>query len=468
MEAGTCCRFSTILAEHRFIIAASPVGTVVLMVQLTFLGGVGEIGGNKFLVKDGDSRILLDFGMSLGARGQFFSEPFLAPRDEHGLISLGILPDVEGLYRDGENPPVEAVVLSHAHIDHSMCISLLNRKIPVYCGETTLAILKALSEMRPKGFENDLEGIGFRTFRTGDKISVGSMEIEPVHVDHSIPGSYGFLVRTSRGTIAYSGDFRAHGPRSDLTRDFAERAAGAQPELFLCEGTNLVRGDLRSEVEVLEKADHVVKKTKGLVLASFSVADIDRLRTFHEIAERNNRILAVSMKQAYLLRSLSNDKNLKVPNIEDDPHIAVYQRSKKTYYHWERDILSEGTVKTSKDIRDMQHKVILASSSYDMNEVLDIRPGPGGAFVNSSSEPFNEEMEMDHERFVNWLNHFGLPMYQIHSSGHMMPTELREVIAKVKSKRLVPIHTEQPELFRLFINDLCMVEQVSKGSTVEV
>jgi ribonuclease J len=438
------------------------------LVQIDLLGGVGEIGGNKFLVRDKDVRILLDFGMSLGLRGQFYSEPFLAPRDIQGLISLGIIPEVVDLYRDGEEPPIDAVILSHAHIDHSMCISLLNRNIPVYCGETTLAILQTLSEMRPKGFENDLEGIQFKTFRTGDKIDFQSIQLEPVHVDHSIPGSYGFLIHTSGGTIAYSGDFRAHGSKSDLTTDFVQAAKRSRPDLFLCEGTNLVRGDLRTEQEVLEKSDHVVKKTKGLVLANFSSADIDRLRTFHEIAEANDRILAVTMKQAYLLRALAKDKHLEVPDVLHDAHIAVYQRSKKTFFHWEKDILGATSVKTAKDIRETQNKVILASSSYDMNEVLEIHPGPAGAFINSSSEPFNEEMEMDHERFINWLNHFGLPMYQIHSSGHMMPTELREAIGEIAPKRLLPVHTEQPELYRLFVKDLTEVELGTKGSTVTV
>ena len=438
------------------------------MVKIDLLGGVGEIGGNKFLVKDGNSKILLDFGMSLGLRGQFFSEPFLAPRDGQGMITLGILPDIPELYREGESAAVEGVILSHAHIDHSMCISLLNRKIPVYCGETTLTILRALSEMRPKGFENDLDAIDFRTFRTGDKIDFGALKLEPVHVDHSIPGSYGFLIRTSNGTIAYSGDFRAHGSKADLTQDFVTAAEESQPEIFLCEGTNLVRGDLRTEAEVLEKSDYVVRKTRGLVLASFSTADIDRLRTFHEIAKKNDRVLAVSMKQAYLLRSLGKDPHLAIPDVTNDNHIAVYQRTKKVYYHWEKDILGATNAKTSKDIREAQDRMILASTAYDMNEVLDIKPGPGGAFINSSSEPFNEEMEIDHDRFINWLDHFGLPMYQIHSSGHMMPTELRETIGTVKSKRLLPIHTEQPELYKLFVKDLTRVEVGSKGSTIEV
>ncbi len=436
------------------------------MVKLTFYGGAEEIGGNKILVEDKDRRILLDFGMSLTDRGRFFSEPFLSPRDEQGLIQLGIVPEVDGLYKGEEEPAVDAVVLSHAHIDHSMCVSLLNRKIPVYCGETTWLIVEALSGMRQKGFENNLTGVQFKTFRTGDKLDFGSIQVEPVHVDHSMPGSYGFLISTSDGTIAYSGDFRAHGPRADMTQDFAKKAKASEPTMFLCEGTNLVRGDLRTEGEVLEKTGHVVEKTKGLVLANFSTADIDRLKTFHEIARKAGRTLAVSLKQAYLLKSLLTDKNLTVPDPIRDPNIVVYQKAKKTYFHWEQEIIEQAHVKTSKDVKEMQGKFLLASSSYDMNEVLDIRPGPGGAFINSSSEPFNEEMEIDRERFVNWLDHFGLPMYQIHSSGHMMPTELRETIAQINPKRLVPIHTEQPRLFELFVKDLATVDRVQKGSSL--
>jgi mRNA degradation ribonuclease J1/J2 len=39
------------------------------------------------------------------------------------------------------------------------------------------------------------------TFRTGDKFRIGSLEVEPIHVDHSVPGAYGFIIYTSAGWI---------------------------------------------------------------------------------------------------------------------------------------------------------------------------------------------------------------------------------------------------------------------------
>jgi len=88
------------------------------LVKITFYGGAGEIGGNKILVEDHSSRVMLDFGMSLTDRGRFFSEPFLSPRDEQGLIQLGITPSLPGLYRGEPEPAAAGVVLSHSHIDH--------------------------------------------------------------------------------------------------------------------------------------------------------------------------------------------------------------------------------------------------------------------------------------------------------------------------------------------------------------
>jgi ribonuclease J len=40
-----------------------------------------------------------------------------------------------------------------------------------------------------------------------------------------------------------------------------------------------------------------------------------------------------------------------------------------------------------------------------------------------------------------------LPIHQIHASGHANGIEIREMIKEIGPKKLVPIHTEKPELF---------------------
>ena len=69
--------------------------------QITFYGGVHEIGGNKFLVEDKDTKIFLDFGMQMGKVNQYFAE-FVNPRICNGmgdLFEFGLLPKLKGLYR---------------------------------------------------------------------------------------------------------------------------------------------------------------------------------------------------------------------------------------------------------------------------------------------------------------------------------------------------------------------------------
>jgi mRNA degradation ribonuclease J1/J2 len=100
--------------------------------------------------------------------------------------------------------------------------------------------MKAFAEITPKSFDNDIEGLEFRAFRTGDKVKIGSIEIEPVHVDHSVPCAYGFVIHTSEGAIVYTGDFRLHGTKPEMTRDFVRVAAESKPIAMLCEGTNMI------------------------------------------------------------------------------------------------------------------------------------------------------------------------------------------------------------------------------------
>jgi len=113
------------------------------MPSLTFYGGVGEIGGNKILLEDGDTKIFLDFGMNFTRYGKYYAE-FLQPRTCNGigdLLEFGIIPDIDNIYRNDllenegrkltEEPMVDGVIVSHSHADHVWHISLLHKDIPI-------------------------------------------------------------------------------------------------------------------------------------------------------------------------------------------------------------------------------------------------------------------------------------------------------------------------------------------------
>jgi ribonuclease J len=433
---------------------------------LTFYGGVNEIGGNKILLKDGDTAVFLDFGMSFALRKQYYSPPLLSPKSEKSLQELGILPKLEGVYRFDDKPlAVDAIFISHGHMDHSAYLSFVKREVPVYCGETTKIILQAFGEIRKADLEFNVEGIDFHAFRTGDAVKVDGLEIEPVHVDHSLPGAYGFIIHTSRGAVVYTGDFRDHGAKDEMTREFVERARAAEPVAVVCEATNMTNVSVSSEREVEAKLNHVVSQTEGLVLAEFAYTDVDRLNSFYRTALKNNRYLAVSLRQAYLMEALSGDRKLRIPKLGDEG-VLIFRKSKERLYAWEKWILEryQDKVVDAEQVSKRQQNIILTMSLYDLEQLVEIQPKPGSCYVFSSSEPFNEEMEIDFERLVNWLRHYGLPQYHVHVSGHITPLRLKACLKEIGAKKIFPVHTENAELFAKFMRDLkSQVEITEKG-----
>ncbi len=435
-------------------------------ITITFYGGVNEVGGNKILLRNKDTAVFFDFGMSFTLRKQYYSPPLLSPKSEKSLQELGILPKLEGVYRfDEKAPAVNAVFISHGHMDHSAYLSFVKREIPVYCGETTKIILTALGEIRRADLEFNVEGIDFHTFRTGDTVKVDGLEVKPIHVDHSVPGAYGFIIHTSKGSVVYTGDFRDHGAKDEMTREFVEQAKAADPVAVICEATNMTSVSVSSEREVEAKLNHVVSQTEGLVLAEFAYTDVDRLNSFYRTALKNNRCLAVSLRQAYLIEALSSDRRLRIPRLSDEG-ILIFRKSKERLYSWERQILERypDKIVDAEQVSKRQQSIILTMPLYDLEQLVEIQPTPGSCYIFSSSEPFNEEMEIDFERLVNWLKHYGLPQYHVHVSGHITPLRLKACLKEIGAKKVFPVHTENAELFAKFMRDLkSQIELTEKG-----
>src|SRR5262249_8394872 len=140
----------------------------------------------------------------------------------------------------------------------------------------------------------------------GDVVTAGPMRVECVPVDHDVPGASGYLVHTSDGTLAYTGDIRFHGRHPERSLEFTERAAGCA--VLVTEATTLSFPSdgtpVRTEDDVVASfADHLATAS-GLVLLSLYPRDVERVVEFTEAAHAAGRAIVWPSRTAAFLVGL--------------------------------------------------------------------------------------------------------------------------------------------------------------------
>jgi ribonuclease J len=443
------------------------------MGSLTVYDGAHCIGGNKIHLEEKGRGILLDFGMNFTKYGEYYQE-FLKERSNrgiHDLIHLNMIPKLD-IYRPDlipadiaptpwQKPNIEAVLLSHAHLDHSGNIGLLRGDIPIVASSTSMVILKAMRDTAPAGLRSEISYYSPKTptpdcgglvleSKTGGSytardlylctdptpklvdfaqnrpggdskrsktVDAGAVEhhshlslpftIEPYPVDHSIPGAVAYILRGDT-TVAYTGDYRLHGTGADNTRRFIQAARNAS--ILITEGTRVGRetDEETTEQDALQHCRASTEEEKGLVVADFSPRNFDHLATFNTIANNTDRQLVVTAKDAYMLHALGCADGTCMMNTA---HIGIYGELKnRERIKWETEVVEKqwgNRYISPTSIRKEPEKYLLCFSFYDLKHLLDIKP-MGGTYIYSSSEAHSEEQEFDFQRLSQWLRFFNL------------------------------------------------------------
>ncbi|NPV26084.1 MAG: exonuclease [Firmicutes bacterium] len=437
------------------------------------------------------------------------------------------------LFREVE---IQGVLLSHAHYDHCGYISYLRDDIPVYSSLTTALICKALQDTSGGNRLQDICYTTPREFKDGliqtvrstktnpapaqqrpyrvfgqtaesqavvsfweqcdatrglcctpleacvDKTEVAGLQICFWPVDHSVPGAGAFGIKTSASWIVYTGDLRLHGKNSALSRQFIKEAAELKPAVLICEGTHPATESPVTEDTVASNCFDAVRKTDGLVVADFGPRNVERLLSFWKIAGAAGRQLVLTPKDVYLLDAIKAGGETGIPDPFTDERIALYVRPKAVRQKWEDALLSRFNTSAPDRLVDAARvqtdpsAYILCFSYYDFHAFLDIAPS-GGSYIYSSSEAFDEEMLIDHQRVKNWIDFCGFRLYGtlgrdreksgFHASGHIHGPGLEELVQMIKPEILIPIHSENRSFFKRFEGSL-KVLYPSRGDTVRL
>lgn len=389
---------------------------------------------------------------------------------------------------------LDGILLSHAHQDHNGCMGFLKPIVPIYTGLMTALIGKGMQDLGSGEFcyvapkeltgEGTLKGVtgvrqgrphyicetegtiaralddlrtffarhpGIRTRFQAAPTETADLEhlgLRFFRVDHSIPGSGAFAVRTPIGWIGYTGDLRRHGFSKARTERFAQELA----ELLIVEGTRLQDEPAIEEPTVHETALEVVRRERGLVIADFSARNIERLRTFRDISRELGRRLVVTTKDAYLLQHM-HVIDPKIPSPDEDGLAILRTPRGSGRDQWERDLLERfsGHATNAAAIRQSPGEHLLCLSYWDITNLIDLEP-VGGTYIYSASEAYDEEQRFDHERLNHWLDLFrltkvgGLPGAEqgpFYASGHIDGPGMEWLIETVNPTQILPVHTQK-------------------------
>ncbi len=119
------------------------------MAMLTFIGGAQKVTGSCYLLEIGEHRLLLDCGLHQGSN---------------------IVKSLHKQQFDFDIHSVDAVVLSHAHLDHSGMLPLLinhGYKGVIYCAEPTQELIPIMLEDSAGIYLRDLEWENRHRIRAG-------------------------------------------------------------------------------------------------------------------------------------------------------------------------------------------------------------------------------------------------------------------------------------------------------------
>lgn len=415
--------------------------------QLIIHRGTQEIGGSCVELRSSTSRLVIDFGIPLvSSKNEPFDAKSLEGKSIHELQELKILPEIDGLYA-GEQKGIDAILLSHSHLDHYGFLKYVHPDIPIYVSEGAKQMVEVSTMFTP--FK--IGELNCHVMNNKKKICVGDFEIVSYVVDHSAFDARAFLIEAGGKRVFYSGDFRGHGRKGSLFKRMVENPP-PHIDCLLMEGSMLGRGTQHyvNEIEIEKKITQTLQERKNITFLFASSQNIDRIVSAYRACLKTQSIFVIDIYTAFILEKLRkvsknipqfNWKNVRIKFIKCHADCLVKAGYRGLLYMFNKRKIDMFAINRQKE----RILMLARDNSIFPRLAKEIEGIQGAKILYSMWAGYLTD------EFKHYCSAKGIIIEQVHTSGHATVDDLQTFARAINPKTLIPIHTfhgnDYPTLF---------------------
>jgi ribonuclease J len=421
--------------------------------KLTIHRGTKVIGGSCVELQSGDSRILIDFGMPLVNQNK---EPFdsksIAGKSIDELKAEKTLPDIKGLYKD-EQPQIDAILISHSHLDHYGLLDFANNKIPVYISQGA----KELVDVTNVFIDKNIQLTNPQIIKHLSPVNIKDFTITPYLVDHSAFDAFAFLIEADGQRVFYSGDFRGHGRKRKL---FDQQIKNPPKDIdcLLMEGSMLGRNEMtyKDEDEVEARIVEILKGQNNITFLFSSSQNIDRLVSAYRACLWTGTTFVIDIYTAFVLQKLG-EISKKIPQFN-------WEKIRVKFFNYHADKLAGAGYKEllyiynrqkieMDELNEKKKNILMLAKDNSIFPLIikNISDPEGAKIIYSMWEGYLTD------KFKNFCHDKKIEIEQVHTSGHAVLNDLRRFAKALSPKCLVPIHTFEAARYSEFFENVKIV-----------
>jgi ribonuclease J len=384
-------------------------------------GGPGTVTSNMWVYQYGADAIIVDCGIGF-------------PEDK---VSDDILiPDIT--YLRTVRPRIHGLILTHGHDDHYAAVPHLIRDLgypPVYGSRLTAALCQdKLEEFNEK--------TKVQVIKETDRLKLGPFTIEPIHMTHSVPDTFHYMITTPVGRVYHGSDYKIDLTPLDKWGPNLQKVAALSQPGVLCMLLDCLRSEREgvtpSETSLTPALKRELNHWGGRLIFTTMSSQIHRIQQAIDVALGYKRKICFIGRSTERTSQIARELGfLRCPQKE----IIKPKEIKRFKDHQLCLIISGSQGQESSSLTRYaagRHKVLKARPTDKVIYSTDIIPG-------------NEQAVY---KVIDQLSRLGLSVvYQettgdLHVSGHAAAVEQQLMMELVNPRYLYPIGGSFRHMYR--------------------